>query len=183
MWTGHAGERMRAGDAGGRSGLAATVSWRYGGLAGAPVRKVSMAKQRLFFDEKRMPSDVADVLEATALLEVTEFHLFRLAYQRWHGTAIDDAALERYYLPYMFRSRVPLWVRALSREVIAAADAEALDPKAYGVEPRPLSMDMYNRGLRYFLWITVILGTLLTGAATVAELVPWYESCYFPPCY
>jgi hypothetical protein len=29
----------------------------------------------------------------------------------------------------------------------------------------------------------VILGTLLTGAATVAELAPWYQSCYFPPCY
>ena len=142
-----------------------------------------MRQRRLFFDEKKMPSDVADVLEAAGLLEVTEFELFRIAYCRWHGVAIGDRELERHYQPYMFHNRVPHWVRQLAREVIARAEAGRLDPRAYGVLPRPLSMDMYNQGLRYFLWITVILGTLLTGAATVAELAPWYQSCYFPPCY
>jgi hypothetical protein len=142
-----------------------------------------MAKRRLFFDEKKMPGDVADVLEAVALLEVTEFEFFRLAYRRWFSADIEDDDLERLYLPYMFHNRVPPWVRQLARAVIAEADRDTLDPRAYGVLPRPLSMDMYNRGLRYFLWIAVILGTLLTGAATVAELVPWYQSCYFPPCY
>ena len=142
-----------------------------------------MRKRRLFFDERKMPGDVADVLEAAALLEVTEFELFRIAYRRWFGADIRDRELERFYLPYMFKSQVPPWVRQLTRSVIAEAEAEALDPRSYGVMPRPLSMDMYNRGLRYFLWITVILGTLWTGAATVAELVPWYQSCYLPPCY
>lgn len=142
-----------------------------------------MRKRRLFFDEKKMSADVADVLEATALLEVTEFEFFRIAHRRWFGGEIGDDQLERLYLPYMFHGQVPIWVRQLAREVIAAADVERLDPRTYGVLPRPLSMDMYNRGLRYFLWITVILGTLLTGAATVAELSPWYQSCYFPPCY
>ena len=142
-----------------------------------------MRKRRLFFDEKRMPGDVADVLEAAALLEVTEFELFRIAYRHWFGTEIRDRDLERFYLPYMFKSQVPPWVRQLTRSVIEEAEAERLDPRAYGVLPRPLSMDMYNRGLRYFLWLTVILGTLWTGAATVAELVPAYQSCYLPPCY
>jgi hypothetical protein len=142
-----------------------------------------MRRRRLFFDERKMSGDVADVLEAAALLEVTEFELFRIAYQQWFGAKIDDRDLERLYLPYMFHKRVPPWVRQLARSVIAEADRDALDPRTYGVLPRPLSMDMYNRGLRYFLWITVILGTLLTGAATVAELMPWYQSCYFPPCY
>jgi hypothetical protein len=142
-----------------------------------------MHKRRLFFDEKSMSGDVADVLEAAALLQITEFELFRIAYRRWHGVTLDDDDLERHYLPYMFKGRVPLWVRKMAREVIGEAEAEALDPRAYGILPKPLTMDMYNRGLRYFLWITVILGTLLTGAATVAELGPWYESCYLPPCY
>jgi len=155
-------------------------------VAGEPRRPASpseMRQRRLFFDEKKMPSDVADVLEAAALLQVTEFELFRIAYCRWHGAAIGDRELERHYLPYMFRNRVPLWVRQLAREVIARAEADDLDPRAYGILPKPLSMDMYNQGLRYFLWITVIFGTLLTGAATVAELAPWYQSCYLPPCY
>jgi hypothetical protein len=142
-----------------------------------------MRKRRLFFDEKKMPVDVADVLEAAALLEVTEFELFRIAYRRWFGADIRDRELERFYLPYMFHGRVPPWVRQLTRAVIADAEAETLDPRSYGVLPQPLSMDMYNRGLRYFLWLTVIFGTLLTGAATVAKLAPWYQSCYLPPCY
>lgn len=142
-----------------------------------------MGKRRLFFDEKKMSADVADVLEAAALLEVTEFELFRIAYRRWFGADIRDRELERHYLPYMFKKQVPPWVRQLTRSVIADAEAENLDPTAYGVLPRPLSMDMYHRGLRYFLWIAVILGTLWTGAATVAELAPWYQSCYLPPCY
>lgn len=142
-----------------------------------------MKKRRLFFDEKKMSEDVADVLEAAALLEVTEFEFFRIAYRRWFAVEIGDDGLERHYLPYMFKSRVPAWVRHLAREVIARAEAEALDPRDYGVMPRPLTMDMYNRGLRYFLWIAVIVGTLMTGAATVAEFAPWYQSCYFPPCY
>jgi len=140
-------------------------------------------RRRLFFDERKMSADVADVLEAAALLEVTEFELFRIAYRRWFGAEIGDDGLERHYLPYMFKGRVPVWVRHVAREVIDEAEREVLDPLAYGVHPRPLTMDMYNRGLRYFLWIAVILGTLMTGAATVAEFAPWYQSCYFPPCY
>ena len=142
-----------------------------------------MPKRKLFFDEKKMSGDVADVLEAAALLEVTEFELFRIAYRRWFHAEIDDTELERLYLPYMFHGQVPHWVRQLTRQVIGEADRDHLDPKTYGVMPKPLTMDMYNRGLRYCLWIAVILGTMLTGAVTVAELAPWYETCYFPPCY
>lgn len=142
-----------------------------------------MRKRRLFFDEKRMSADVADVLEAAALLQITEFELFRIAWRRWNGGAISDGDLERYYLPYMFRSQVPLWVRQLARQVISEAEASGLDPASYGIMPKPLSMDMYNRGLRYCLWLAIIFGTLLTGAATVAELSPWQHSCYLPPCY
>jgi hypothetical protein len=142
-----------------------------------------MRKRELFFDEKKMSADVADVLEASALLQVTEFELFRTAWRRWHGGEIADADLERYYLRYMFRSQVPLWVRQLTRQVIAQAEASRLDATAYGVMPRQLTMDMYNRGLRYCLWIAMILGTLLTGAATVAELSPWHQSRCLPPCY
>jgi hypothetical protein len=142
-----------------------------------------MRQRKLFFDEKRMSADVADVLEASALLQVTEFELFGIAWRRWHGGAIADRDLEPYYLPYMFRGQVPLWVRQLARQVIVEAEASRLDPASYGIVPRQLTMDMYNRGLRYCLWLAIIFATLLTGAATVAKLSPWYQSCYLPPCY
>ena len=149
-------------------------------LSGAtPMRH----RRKLFFDEKRMSSDVADVLEGAALLQVTEFEFFRIAYRRWFGADIDDHRLERHYLPYMFKSHVPAWVRHLAREVIGRAESDQLDPQEFGVQPRPLTMDMYHRGLRLCLWLAVIFGTLMTGAATVAEFAPWHQTCYLPPCY
>lgn len=142
-----------------------------------------MARRRAFFDEKRFDPDVVDVLEAVALLQITEFEFFRLAYRRWHGADVADDVIERYYLPYMFRDRVPAFVRHLAREVLARAEEDRLDPKDFGVLPRPLSMDMYNQGLRYLLWLVIICGSAFTGAVAVAELMPWYRSCYLPPCY
>ena len=147
-----------------------------------------MARRRAFFDERRFEPDVVDVLEAAALLQVTEFELFRLTYRRWHGAAaadgdVSDEVIERYYLPYMFHDRVPAFVRHLAREVVARADEDRLDPRDFGVMPRPLSMDMYNRGLRYILWVVIIFGSLLTGAIVVVDPMPWYRSCYLPPCY
>lgn len=142
-----------------------------------------MAKRRLFFDEKAMPEDVADVLEAAALLEITEFELFHLAWRRWYGTTLDDHGIERHYLPYMFRHQVPVWVRHLARQVVRAADEETLDPRAFGVPPRPLHPEMAARGLSTCLWLAAITATLLAGAAAVARLVPPGASCYLPPCY
>jgi hypothetical protein len=143
-----------------------------------------VARRGAFFDERRFNPDVVDVLEAAATLEVTEFELFRIAYRRWHGDddATDDV-IERYYLPYMFGERVPAFVRHLTREVLARAEEGRLDPKDFGVMPRQLTMDMYNRGLRYVLWLVIIFGSALSGAIAVAELTPWYQSCYLPPCY
>ena len=142
-----------------------------------------MARRRAFFDERRFDPDVVDVLEAAALLEVTEFELFRIGYRRWHGAGATDEVIERYYLPYMFHERVPAFVRHLAREVLARAEEDRLDPKDFGIMPRPLTMDMYNRGLRYLLWLVIIFGSALSGAMAVAELTPWYQSCYLPPCY
>ena len=144
-----------------------------------------MARRRLYFDEKRMDPDALDVLEATALLDVTEFELFHLAHLRWFGHALDDAAMERLYLPYMFQGRVPPWVRDLARRVVEAGEAGPVDLAAFGVRPRPLTMDMWQRGLRLSLWVVVVFGTVLTGAMALARLAPWYPmgACYLPPCY
>jgi hypothetical protein len=88
-------------------------------------------KRCLFFDEGKVPGEVADVLEAAALLEVTEFELFRIACRRWFGADIDDGELERFiYLPYMFRGQVPPWMRQLVRTVIAEIEALDLEPTA-----------------------------------------------------
>jgi hypothetical protein len=71
------------------------------------ARSWGMRKRPLSLDERKMPGDVADVLEAAALLDAIEFEFFRIAYRRWFGADIPDEDLERFYLPYMFHGRVP----------------------------------------------------------------------------
>ncbi|MGF1475379.1 MAG: hypothetical protein ACFB6S_07435 [Geminicoccaceae bacterium] len=142
-----------------------------------------MAERRLYFDERRFDPDVVDVLQTAAVLEVTEFELFRLAYQWWFGNEITDTSLERYYLPYMFKDSVPSFVRQFIRHVKDREEAGRLDKEALGIKPHVVTMDMYNRGVRYLLWIVVIMGTLLTGAMAIAEFSPWLSGCTLPPCY
>ena len=68
----------------------------------------------LFGDsEKSIPADVHNVLDAAALLQVSEFCLFQLAYRHWHGRDTTEQSIERHFVPYMFRSVVPFWVRQL----------------------------------------------------------------------
>lgn len=74
-----------------------------------------MRRRRLFSMRQGLPGDIADVLKGAALLKVTRFELFRIAYRRWFGFDLQDRVLKRSYLPYMFRSQVPPWVRKLTR--------------------------------------------------------------------
>lgn len=142
-----------------------------------------MPEPRLYFDEKYMNREVLDVLEAAARLDITEFELFRIAYERWFGHGIADADLERLYLPYMFKDQVPAWVRHYVREVLEGTEG-AFDPADFGVRPRPLSMDLYQRGLRLSLWVILVFGTFLTGAMALAKYAPWQPpGCILLPCY
>ena len=90
----------------------------------------------LFGDsEKSIPADVRNVLDAAALLQVSEFCLFQLAYRHWHGADTSERSIERHFVPYMFRSVVPFWVRQLCRRVLKASADGTLNPVDFGVAP------------------------------------------------
>ena len=82
-----------------------------------------------------LDQDVASVRRAAGLLQIQEFAFFRLAYRRWHGRNAPDRELEPAFISYLFRRRVPPWVRHLAREVQERSDNAALLPQDYGVEP------------------------------------------------
>lgn len=86
--------------------------------------------------EEPIPPDVSQVLDAAALLQVTEFRLFQIAYQSWYGRAASEKSIERYFVPYMFRAVVPFWVRQLCRHVLTADARGVLHPEEFGVTPR-----------------------------------------------
>ena len=48
-----------------------------------------------------MRSDVEAVLNASALLEITEFEVFRIAYRGWFGRRAADSVIEPFFTDYM----------------------------------------------------------------------------------
>ncbi len=138
-------------------------------------------EQTMAFDENIRP-DVQAVLNTSALLEITEFEVFSIAYRDWFGRRPADEVIEPFYTDYMFNEVVPTWVRHFTRLVLRLAQEGHLDPRQFGIEPKPFSTSMAARGLRYLLASIVWLTTLVLLARFVAGYWP-VADCYFPPCY
>ena len=134
------------------------------------------------FDEHLAP-DVDSVLTATALLDITEWDFFNLAYNRWHGEPAAATVMEPIFAAYMFNDVVPLWARHFARLVERLYRRGVLDRRALGVDRLPSSAQMVSRGMRYAVIIATIIVALIVLAEFVAQFVKLGERCLFPPCY
>lgn len=123
----------------------------------------------LFVDsEKSIPADVRNVLDAAALLQVSEFCLFQIAYRRWHGSDTSERLIEQHFVPYMFRSVVPFWVRQLCRRVLQASADGTLDPADFGVERGPVGEDQPVVFVRALAVGGTVVGMLLLACGLFA---------------
>jgi hypothetical protein len=134
------------------------------------------------FDEDLAP-DIDSVLNATALLDITEWDFFNLAYNRWHGEPANDGVMEPIFAAYMFNDVVPLWARHFARLVERLYRRGVLDRQALGVDRLPSSSQMVTRGMRYTVMVTAIVVALIVFAEFVAQFINLAERCMFPPCY
>lgn len=119
----------------------------------------------LFVDsEKSIPADVRNVLDAAALLQVTEFCLFQIAYRHWHGRDTTERLIEQHFVSYMFWSVVPFWVRQFCRRVLAAEAEGAVNPSDFGVERQadPRLCAVYGRA---FAVAGTLVGMLLLACS------------------
>ncbi len=134
------------------------------------------------FDENLAP-DIDSVLTATALLDITEWDFFNLAYNRWHGEPAAEGIMEPIFAAYMFNDVVPLWARHFARLVERLYQRGVLDRQALGVDRLPSSAQMVSRGMRYGVAITTVMIVLVVLAEFAAQLVRLGDRCQFPPCY
>jgi hypothetical protein len=118
--------------------------------------------------EKSIPADVHNVLDAAALLQVSEFCLFQLAYRHWHGSDTSEQSIERHFVPYMFRSVVPFWVRQLCRRVLLASADGTFDPVDFGVERSRVAEDQPVMFARALAVGGTVMGMLLLACVLFA---------------
>jgi len=148
--------------------------------AGLPVYLPCWMKLRL---DKEIPADALAVANAAALLDITEFELFRLAHRDWFGRAATDRTIEGYFIPFMFRGVVPYWVRNFVRLVLRLDDEGDLDREQLGVRRQRWSRSMARRGELYLLIIVAVLVLLFFAANDPAVLANLPKGCLLPPCY
>ncbi|MGD2081343.1 MAG: hypothetical protein PVF91_00130 [Chromatiales bacterium] len=120
-----------------------------------------------------------EVMDAAALLDISEYDLLCLAYRRWYGRDAGEVLMERVFAAYMLGCVVPHWARFHAREILAGhrpAPAPSGRPGGATSPPRPVP-----RALVVLMLLGVL--ALVLGAFFDARLWPAVESCYFPPCY
>ncbi len=119
-------------------------------------------------DEHTVPRDTREVLEASSLLQITEFHLFELAHKRWFGRQARERELETWFARYMFAAQAPYWVRQYCREVATMDRRGTLDPLAFGVRPRVVPDTPMRRVLRHASAMLLVVVTLHLIAILIA---------------
>lgn len=111
-------------------------------------------------DDHLVPEDTRYVLDASSLLQITEFRLFELAFERWFGRPPREGELEACFARYMFVSHAPFWVRQYCRDVAVKDGEGSLDPREFGVYPRVVPDTWMRRGLRHASLLLLLIVTL-----------------------
>ena len=127
--------------------------------------------------------DARSVLDASALLDITEFRLFNMAYFRWYGHYSSPHCMEQHFANYMFCSVVPMWVRHLTREILHKDSVGMLNLLEYDAPPPPPSVAVVRRGRRLIVLLFSICLLLLLASYFYEDLLLVTKNCYFPPCY
>jgi len=137
----------------------------------------------MFFPREDIDADVRKVLDTAALLEITEFQLFGLAYRHWFGQPAAGRIIERHFVGYMFDDRVPFWVRRFGLHVQELQRRGTLDRETVvGALAEPHQADV-GRGLRYAAILCAVIILLVVLVESSSYLLPYTRDCYFPPCY
>ncbi len=136
-----------------------------------------MQARKRHFDEN-VPDDVQGVLDISAVLGISEFRLFEIAYRLWFGRSGDEATIEGYFTPYMFNDVVPPWVRHFVARARESQSRGRLDPADFGIPRRHASAEDIKRGRLFALTLASAMIILLLLARLAAD-----KYCLFPPCY
>lgn len=127
------------------------------------------------------------IIDAANLLQVGEFQLLQLAYERWHGREMTAAEGDYYFHLFMLKRRNLPFVLHYARQIVALADAGRLDDAA--PEYHRYDRDYFRAPLstgwcRFVVAATVIVGVLGGGLAMASYSIDVSGKCSndLPPC-
>ncbi len=119
-------------------------------------------------------TDAAAVRASAALLDVSEYQIFRMGWRAWFGTppGAGNTVLDRCFSRYMQGGAVPLWVRRFARSVLSGEPV----PGCFRPHRRPANL---VRGLCAGAVTAVTVSVVFFAAHHAAQPL----GCLLPPCY
>lgn len=104
---------------------------------------------------------------AAVVLRISEYDLFRLAFESWSGRPAEDRDLEPVFVAFLFDHGMPHWVRHFARRVLGAAEAGTLDRVALGADRYKRVVPLHPRA-RPPLAVTLLMVAIYAlGAAAI----------------
>lgn len=77
------------------------------------------------------------VIEAAAILEISEYELLAMAFREWHGRPPRGEDLDPLFGPYMLDGVTPYWAVSLARQVISLYEHGRLRESRFRAPARP----------------------------------------------
>ncbi len=114
----------------------------------------------------RTTEDYEGIANSAALLQISEFRFFEIAYASWYGGMIPEREMECIFCSYLFEGLVPHWARQIARKVLTLHRQGKLDPRLFNIERRELSPEQRARGEWYvivLLFTVTVFCVLLSG--------------------
>ena len=114
-------------------------------------------KSDRFNEQYNNDSDIRRILLSSALLQISEFRFFQIAYRQWYGREISENRMEYIFEVYMYEDIVPHYVRHLTRKVICLFDQGILDPGMFNIDRPKTSPAHRSTGIGYTIMLAIIL--------------------------
>lgn len=124
--------------------------------------------------------DIDDILLTSALLDVTEFQLFKTAYRQWYGAEPGVMTFHVTFADYMINGVVPFWVRSYTRKILGnRAHPRTTTGATLPSERIPAGQQNPSRPVAIFLVFLMLMFVALLGQ----QLSGLLSGCGLPACF
>ncbi|PIW26573.1 MAG: hypothetical protein COW30_14275 [Rhodospirillales bacterium CG15_BIG_FIL_POST_REV_8_21_14_020_66_15] len=111
--------------------------------------------------------DARAVRAAAAILNLSEYDLFQLAFERWWGRPPRNGELEPAFVAFLFDQGTPHWARHFARRVLDEAEAGTLDRAALGAGRFKRVVPLPTRARPPLSVTLLLLAVYVLGAAAI----------------
>lgn len=120
--------------------------------------------------DRRLDPRARQVIEAAAILEISEYELLAMAYREWYGRSPRREDLDALFGPYMFDGVTPFWAVSLARQIIALHDQGRLRESRFRAPAHPpATLRDIITGTSQCLLLLALVGLI------------WYLVSVYPP--